>query len=134
MRWPWTSRETLEAANEFALALKDRALKAEAQAILLETREANRTEAHDQAIRIMQHQLDAAREDNKLLIDRIAQMSGQPPIFYPLPVNPILAQPEPQTSKIAAPETRASFADVKRAARKAIDKGDLNILSTGVTS
>lgn len=134
MRWCWTNRALLEASNDMALALKDRVLKAEAQAILLETREANRTVAHDQAIRIMQNQLDAARDDNKLLIDRIAQMSGQPPIFHPLPAAPMTASPEPKVSTMPGPQTRVSFADVHRRARQDIADGKINILTPGVSA
>ena len=78
MTWPWVSRALLNAAD-------DRALRAEAQLILTESKLAAQAEAFAQAQRILQNQYDAEHADNKILLDRIVQLSGQPPIFHPLP-------------------------------------------------
>jgi hypothetical protein len=125
VQWPWTSRALLDAAN-------DRALKAEAQCILLETRVAFQSDNHAQSQRILQNQLDAEKSDNKLLLDRIVQLAGQPPIFHPLPA-PTLVPAEPKVvSTMPGPETRVSFADVHRAARKDIADGKIGMFPTEI--
>ena len=119
--WPWCSIALLQAAE-------DRALKAEAQLILTESRLSDWIEASRTRSNIEENERNSLRADNKLLLDRIVQLSGQPPIFNPLPTPTVAAQPQ-VVSNLPAPETRASISDVHRAAREAIKKGELHILS-----
>lgn len=96
----------------------------------------SRVEA-EMRVRSAQTDTAAARAESKLLIDRIVQMSGQPPIFNSAPsVAPptTTVQPGASTSgsDIPAPETRTTFADVHRQARKAIKDGTIHTL-TGAT-
>lgn len=87
----------------------------------------------NQRVADAQAERDEAQKECKILIDRILSMSGQDPIFHPVPVSatpaPVLV-PVPSTGGIAAPETRVSFNDVHRKCRKAIANGDIGLLST----
>jgi hypothetical protein len=116
MTWPWVSRKTLEAT--------------EARLRWTET-ELHRAEAEKTASEFLaghwRERCDHAEADNKLLLDRIVQLAGQPPIFHPLP---IVAAPEPRTaqesSAIPAPAIRRSPDEIKRMARTAIERGDFD--------
>lgn len=128
MRWPWTSR--VEAAERSAL-------RAESQVELFkgivdncETACANSVVAANDRVADLHSQLFDSRAEVKLLLDRIVQMSGQPPIFHPASAPPAPAAPSPeQLSSIPAPETRVSFDDIHRRTRAAIADGSLNILN-----
>ncbi len=115
---PWVSRHTLEAASE-------RALKAESALEVHKALSAAAIERANLAVDLALNQVAEVKGDNKLLIDRIVQMSGQPAIFHPAPVLP--AAPEAAPSRIPGPKTRKSFDDVHEAAREAIRTGKLNL-------
>jgi hypothetical protein len=120
MDLPWVSRSLLESANVRAAIAAQRAQVAE-------ERLAAYVDDTDRRAAIAQRELAEVREEVKLLLDRIVQMSGQPPIFHPAPPEPTPA-PSPAASNLPAPETRVSFGDVHKATRKAIKDGELNIL------
>jgi hypothetical protein len=122
MEWPWTSRKALRDAEE-------RARVAENRAIAADSRLADYMEASQTCANIGEAERKALREEVKLLLDRIVQMSGQPPIFNPAPTPPTPAQPEPSASTIPGPATRLSFDDIHRETRKAIKDGKIGILA-----
>ncbi len=97
---------------------------AEAHARLAEARLVARAADSDLTIGILQAELAALRVDNKLLIDRIVQAAGQPPIFNPAPP---VAPPSAVQSNLPGPETRHTMDDVHKAARTAIRSGQLNL-------
>jgi hypothetical protein len=119
MQLPWTTRKYLD----LAIA---RALHAEANSLLAEQRLSDYIEQSARRSNIEESERKALADENKLLIDRIVQMSGQPPIFHPAPIT--TPQPPPEPSSLPAPETRVSFADVHRETRQAIKEGKLNLM------
>lgn len=120
MRLPWTDR--VEAAERRVVDAEESALRAGEYAEQVAQQAAERTA-------YLQTELVFVRAENKILIDRIVQLSGQPPIFHPEPKS-AMAEPQPQTiSALPGPETRVSFADVHRAAKAAIKSGELNLLT-----
>lgn len=128
MRWPWTAR--IEAAEQRATAAEFRAISVEELLRRADERFDSLTADANRRIGDALTERDDARADNKLLLDRIVQMSGQPPIFHPAPTQATPpAVPTPQISTLPAPETRVSFSDVHNAARKAIKNGDLTLLT-----
>ena len=117
MTWPWVSRRTFERAEAcYRAAATELAHLAQTLA------------AREQECISLERQNIELRADNKLLLDRIVQMSGQPPIFHPVPIVP----PTPAEAKAAessalpAPTIRRSPDDVKRMAREAISRGDFD--------
>jgi hypothetical protein len=125
MRWPWTAR--VEAAEKRAEDFKATVARLELEAERRDVAADGRTEQ----IAELRNQLAESKADNKILIDRIVQMSGQPPIFHPAPIQatPPAPSPQPQVSTMPGPETRVSFADVHRETRKAIKNGDIGLLT-----
>jgi hypothetical protein len=115
--WPWVSRKTLDAANAYSERVAARADRAE-----------RRAADSEQACTLMAVELQVVKAENKLLLDRILVMAGQPPVFHPAPAPP--ASPEVVPSTLPAPETRVGFDQVHQKARKAIATGTLNL---GVT-
>lgn len=101
----------------------------EARAILAEEQLRIHRAETELRLSIAQNALAEGNAERKLLIDRIAQMSGQPPIFHPAPAVAAPPAPTLAASNIPAPETRVSFSDVHRITRKAIKDGELNILA-----
>lgn len=128
MRWPWTSR--VEAAERSATLSEHRSQIAEAAELRASERLDSFMADANQRVADAQAERDAARAEVKLLLDRIVQMSGQPPIFHPAPIPAAPTAPSPeQLSSIPAPETRVSFDDIHRRTRAAIADGSLNILN-----
>ena len=118
MQLPWVSRRTLEAAECRLRWTEKEMAKAEESSA-----------AKDFLANHWRERAEKADEDNKLLLDRIVQMSGQPPIFHPLPAPAVAATPEPKTPEpnaIPAPATRLSPMELQRMARRAIDTGQLD--------
>lgn len=78
-------------------------------------------QATDYATRLATELAEEKRE-NKLLLDRIIQLSGQPALFEKTaPVAP--QAPTPPTSTLPGPAARVSFDDVHNAARTALKDG-----------
>jgi hypothetical protein len=77
MNLPWVSRKTLEAHTLQALEVH-KVLSAAA------------LERANLAVDLAQNELAEAKADNKLLIDRILQTVGQPPLFHPQAIAPQL--------------------------------------------
>lgn len=86
----------------------------------------------DQAVEYatqLSKELAEAKRENRLLIDRIVQMSGQPALFDKTPPAPP-PQPAPApvpVSTLPGPAARASFDDVHNAARAAIKDGSFGM-------
>lgn len=118
MVWPWVTRKQLEAAESRLRWTEEQLRRKEMEAIQMHILAGER--AADAL---------SAREETKLYIDRIVQMSGQPPIFHPLPMPLGAAETpksEPEGPGIAGPATRLSFDDVHKKARQAIRNGDMD--------
>lgn len=125
MNLPWTSRSALRAANTAAETAQIAQQQAEIRATAADARLADYMEVSRLRASIDETERQALREDVKLLLDRIVQLSGQPPIFHPAPAPPLAPEPVPSTGP--APKTRKTFAEVKAEARAAIDKGELSL-------
>jgi hypothetical protein len=111
MIWPWTTAGKLEAAiarGEWA----ERELRKSEDRVLELARDLKAQAETFQA------QIEAKSKENHLLLDRIVQMTGQPPIYEkPAPV-------QPQTeSNVPDVPVRHTFDSVHEAARKAIADG-----------
>jgi hypothetical protein len=126
MEWPWVSRQKLIAANVAADMAQEAQADAEIRATFADRRLADYMEGSRTRDSIAENERQALREEVKLLLDRIVQMSGQPPIFHPPSIPPT---PEPAESRVRAPEVRETFDDVHQAARKAIREGKMHPLS-----
>ena len=115
MLTPWVSRKLLDAAT-------DRAIRAEVDARQATERLAEYRVEANKLLQLAQNEIQSLRVDQKLLIDRVVQLSGQPAIYAPAP------EPKPSApSNIAAPEERVTFATVHKKAREAIATGKLNL-------
>jgi hypothetical protein len=82
-------------------------------------------QATDHARRL-EAELAEEKRENKLLLDRIVQMSGQPALFEKTaPVTP--QAPTQPASTLPGPAARVSFDDVHSAARTALKDGTFSI-------
>ncbi len=117
MSWPLCWRADLVATEE-RLAWTERQLAA-TEGILAREREQYALALKDAAERV-----EAAKTEQHKLVDRIVEMTGQPPIYEKRPAV-VAAPPAPEpASTIEPPATRLTFADVHNAARKAMDSHD----------
>ena len=122
--WPVT-RE-LEALRAQLAAAEN--LRADAHVRLGQSETARQREhdAFEARITDLTARLNALDAERKTLLDRIVQMSGQPPLFTaPAPVT-VAGAPPPDTSSIPGPRARANFDDVHEFARQAIRNKTLN--------
>lgn len=115
MNLPWVSRKTLEAHT----------LQAESALEVHKVLSAAALERANLAVDLAQNELAEAKADNKLLIDRVLQTVGQPPLFHPQAIAPQL-QP---VSDLPGPATRTSFDDVHKAYHEARRSGTLNLMA-----
>jgi hypothetical protein len=116
MRWPLVSRARLDAAEAWVRIAESATAKAEAARELAEARDAA-------LIAAANARADTAEQERRILTDRIAQLSGQPPI-YERAVATAAAPPE---SSAPAPKRQISFDDVHEAARTAIANGTFSL-------
>jgi hypothetical protein len=106
----------LDAARDRYAALKELHLQARAELDRF-TDHAARLEA----------ELAEEKLENRILLDRIVQMSGQPALFEKAAPAPIPAAPAPPASTLPGPAARPGFDDVHRAAREAIKDGTFSL-------
>jgi hypothetical protein len=129
MRWPWVSRATLEACEarlkwteDQLRPTEDERRHVEAQLTGCLVREAQ-----------LNLRLEAAENDRRLLLDRIVQMTGQPPIYEkPGPVLLVQPEPKPVPESADTPEAvrQVTFDDVHRDARRAMANGTFTMPTT----
>jgi hypothetical protein len=100
MRWPWVDRAELEAAESRAKHCEEQLRSAEASRQTLEKMLVEGL-VRENGITL---RLEKEEKERKLLLDRIVQMSGQPPL-YEKPketVEPLAAAPA-QPESVAGP-------------------------------
>lgn len=108
----WFSRSQVEAAEA-------RALAAEQQVRALEQRLQLVSSAHEA-------QLAAERKEQQRLIDRILELSGQPPL-YEKPQIHLVATPQQKTDDLPEVQPTVRIDDVHKAARDAMRNGTFNL-------
>lgn len=106
------SRSRLEAAEA-------RALAAEQQVRALEQRLQLVSSAHEA-------QLAAERKEQQRLIDRILELSGQPPL-YEKQIHLVATPPQQKTDDLPEVQPTVRIDDVHKAARDAMRNGTFNL-------
>jgi hypothetical protein len=122
VKLPWVSRTELDAAleREKRLAWIVEANGRETERYV-GTLAAEAGELKEEIVRL-RTELAASYIKQELLLDRIVQLSGQPALYAKPP-----EVPPAEHSDQAGPKTRASFDDVREAARKAIADGTFGV-------
>jgi hypothetical protein len=113
MTWPWVSRKKLDEMTR-RLAQSDN-MRVEDR-LVAETR----YEALKELLLMARADAESGKQERKLLMDRIVQMTGQPALY----AQPQAITPAPELkANYPAAESRASFDDVHKALRQAMKDG-----------
>jgi hypothetical protein len=126
MRWPWTSRKTLEALEARLKWTEDQLRPVEEHRSHIQAMLANCLVQEAK----LTLQLEASEKERKSLLDRIMQMSGQPALYakpvvpQPAVIVPPLRPEEPAESedppKLTVDKLRADY-------RKQLQKGKVDV-------
>lgn len=115
MNFPFVSRSRFEAAQE-SIAWGQRQMR------ILEDKLTAQVDAARELLAAKDRQIEAERKEQHILLDRIAQLSGQPPI-YEKPAIPVT--PPPTDLPKVQPVVRID--DIHIAARQAMKDGTFNL-------
>lgn len=122
MRWPWTSRKTLEARTAWA---EDQLRKAEEAGKRLEMLIAEGLVREGR----LTVQLEQAENEKKMLLDRIVQMLGAPALYEkPVAVGPqLVVKEELPSAQGDAEPPRQTVDGLRDAYRAELRKGHVDV-------
>ena len=121
MRWPWVCRSTMEQAIAREREVQLELAEAAAREVTAAGARAALAEAN---ARTAEAWLAESKAERRTLVDRIVQLSGQPPLYEKAPAPVAQA---PAADNAPPVRTQVKIDDVHAAARAAIADGTFDI-------